>query len=118
MMLRWGRTPCGPTSTSFILFRSNLHILVEPLQHLLPICQVLARFTRSSMERRWGTHKLNGHLPHHLQSHVELLRLLDGATQVIFRVEEKRGCRHTTSMSKRRTLAIVLSTLQVPGVPF
>src|SRR5437879_4520142 len=118
MMLRWGPTPWGPTSTSLILLRSNLHIPPKPLHHLLPICQVLTWLTCPTMRRGRGTHKLHRHLPHHLQSHVELLRLLDGTAQVILRMQEKRGCRHTASMSKRRTFTIVLSTLLVPWIAF
>src|SRR6266581_6494689 len=62
-----------------ILLRANLNVLAEPLQGFFPICKPLARLCSTTVPGSKRTHELNRNLAHHLQRHIELFRLLDGA---------------------------------------
>src|SRR6266700_7240010 len=121
-LMRCRRRLTAPTNLDsspfqrIILLRPNLHIPSNPGYHLLPVGQVLAGFGRSNVPRAGGTHKLYRNVAHHLQRHIELFRLLNGAAQIVFRMQEERGSGDTSSMRQRRTLAIVILALRVPGI--
>src|SRR5258706_3223701 len=87
-------------STLFILFRSNLHVFKEPLQHCFPPSKELALPGSVRMPRGWAAYELDRNLSHHLQGHIELFRLLDGAAQVIFRMDDARGCSDSCRVSQ------------------
>src|SRR6266478_7189191 len=88
-------------STLSILFRSNLHVFKEPLQHCFPSSKELALPGSICMPRGWAAYELDGNLSHHLQGHIELFRLLDGAAQVIFGMDDTRGCSDSCRVSQR-----------------
>src|SRR6266567_5440816 len=106
------------SSYPVVSLRSNLHIPSKPLHHLLPVGQVLAGFGRSNVPRARSTHKLYGNFTYHLQSHIELFRLLNGATQVIFGVYEERGGGDATRVAQWRTVPVVNRAFLVPGITF
>src|SRR6266571_5867591 len=99
-----------------ILLRANLHVSAEPPQGFFPVRKPLARLCRSNVPGSRHAHELNRNIAHHLQGHVELFRLLNGAAQIVFRMQEERGSGDTSSIRQRRTLAIVILALRVPGI--
>src|SRR5581483_2819764 len=100
----------------YVFFRANLHVLLEPVQHKLPVFEVLRGFGGADVPRTRGAHELYGNMPHHFERHVKLFGLFDGTAQVVLRMHKERGGRHLAGMAERRTLVIVGDALALPGI--
>jgi len=65
-----------------VLSWTNRHVLFEPVEHYLPVLEVLAGFGCSNVPGAGGAQEFDGHVAHHFEGDIELFGLLDGAAQV------------------------------------
>src|SRR5436305_14252447 len=105
-------------SSLLVLFGTYLDIPTEPLQHLFPICNPLARLWRASMPCARSTHELNGNLPHELQSYIHLLRLRNRTAQIVFGMNEEGRSGDICCSRKRRELTIIGGTYRIDWQAF